>query len=417
LGELHTLLLIKNSAHVLEDLLPYVCIVHDCEGSLIPFDTRTLWLKHLTAKHELNLIKPGLTCTLCADLVTGNHKAQVAHVEKHLIEIALSILPAGKDQAIENLRSQISSGPSMALNVEAGNDGGLVFITGGSPADFASKENMAIARKRAMSAFLNEQQKKSEPDSQTSGALAGNISLSTSHDGTFESDENPTSRGEAGSNLLQKQFPCLLTYYGCNGSYSSKQDWKRHHATQHIVHGIWRCYLCRESWVQNGPTVLPYPGFNRKDLFTQHVRRMHMAPRDGPHSGDEFPVSEENLATHHERCFKPVREPPDNTTCAICAQQFVGLGSWDDHMEHVALHLEVADPGAAPPTEGDWIAIREMGEMAPDSVQAKLVNRCESNLEEYLLREGLIVQKEDGTWTIGNGIPLQVLHDAQPREG
>jgi hypothetical protein len=93
----------RHSAHVLEDLLPYVCIVHDCQRSTEPFKTRPLWLHHLMAKHELNLTKPDLACNLCAEIVTGDQKARVAHVENHLIQISLSVLPTSGDHYTDEL--------------------------------------------------------------------------------------------------------------------------------------------------------------------------------------------------------------------------------------------------------------------------------------------------------------------------
>jgi hypothetical protein len=103
LVELHLLLLIGHSAHVLEDLLPYVCIIHDCQRSTEPFKTRAIWLNHLKARHESDLDKPDLTCNLCTEIVTGDHKARVAHVENHLIEIALSVLPTIEDHDAEGV--------------------------------------------------------------------------------------------------------------------------------------------------------------------------------------------------------------------------------------------------------------------------------------------------------------------------
>jgi hypothetical protein len=191
-------LLIGNSAHVLEDLLPYVCIVHDCPRSTTPFDSRTLWLNHLKAKHESNLAKSGLACTLCAEIITGDHRARVAHVERHLIEIALSVLPAGEDHDTENLPPRTSNSPPTIPNVEVENDAGLIFITGGTPAEFASKKSMTDVRKKAMAAFLASSERKTKSQSKTSKALARNLSSahSTSHDGTFESIEDPVLRAE-----------------------------------------------------------------------------------------------------------------------------------------------------------------------------------------------------------------------------
>jgi hypothetical protein len=408
------MLLTKISAHVLEDLLPYVCIIHDCQRSTIPFDTRALWLNHLKAKHETTLAKSGLACTLCAEIITGDHRARVAHVERHLIEIALSILPTGEDHDTENPPPRLSCSPPTGPELEEDNNERLVFITSGSPADFTSKKTMASVRKRAMSSALNMQYTNYETQSQASEALAGTLSSadSTSHHDTFESDEDSALRAEVGVELSEKQFPCLLRYYGCNASYSSRDEWKRHHVTQHIELGIWRCFLCGESSDPDEPAVMSYNDFNRKGLFTQHLRRIHMAPHNGSRPSEESLVNEGNLATHHERCFISLRELPDEVTCAACDTGFIGPHCWNDFMEHVASHFEDPDISSRKktrPAQGDWVLIRET---VPDvantrNTYARPAFRCDPRLEEYLIREGLIVQKDNGTWAIGNGNPLR----------
>jgi hypothetical protein len=41
---------------------------------------------------------------------------------------------------------------------------------------------------------------------------------------------------------------------------------------------------------------------------------------------------------------------------------------------------------------------------------------CDPNLEEYLLREGLISWIDNGTWAIGNGIPQRNLEGGTGNE-
>ena len=65
-----------------------------------------------------------------------------------------------------------------------------------------------------------------------------------------------------------RAFPCTFATYGCPSTFTSKNEWKRHVQTQHMRLGFWRCDQC--------PDVHCKPNdFNRKDLFIQHVRRMH----------------------------------------------------------------------------------------------------------------------------------------------
>jgi hypothetical protein len=60
-------------------------------------------------KHELDLGRSALTCSLCTEIVTGDHKARVTHVENHLIEIALSVMPTGGDYDAEEDLSPVKS--------------------------------------------------------------------------------------------------------------------------------------------------------------------------------------------------------------------------------------------------------------------------------------------------------------------
>ncbi|KAL1794992.1 hypothetical protein ACET3X_006808 [Alternaria dauci] len=181
----------------------------------------------------------------------------------------------------------------------------------------------------------------------------------------------------------RRAFPCPLTGYGCTSNFSSKNEWKRHVSTQHIKLGYWRCDLCPPSTDSNDAQTLYFNEFNRKDLFTQHLRRMHAAPKDkSSRAQKDYPVSEENLPEHQARCNLPLRDPPQHSTCLFCERIFVGASSWDERMEHVGRHLE---------KDGSRL---EMLDPATWNVDEKL--------ERYLVDEGLIV-RDGAAWKIGDG--------------
>lgn len=181
-----------------------------------------------------------------------------------------------------------------------------------------------------------------------------------------------------------RSFPCPLAAYSCSSTFSSKNEWKRHVSTQHIKLGFWRCNLC-------APTTDPsdgscyYNDFNRKDLFTQHLRRMHAAQGSGARHMKEHPVNEDNISDHQTRCYLQLRQAPQHSICPIagCDREFNGPASWDERMEHVGRHLEKDKKNGA-----DIFDVHSW--------------KVDTALEQYLMNEDLIVW-EHGTWKIGDG--------------
>jgi hypothetical protein len=190
----------------------------------------------------------------------------------------------------------------------------------------------------------------------------------------------------------RRPFPCPFAGYGCISTFSSKNEWKRHVSTQHIKAGFWRCDLCQPTTDPNDDRTFYYNDFNRKDLFTQHLRRMHAAPKDNPsRSTKEFPVNEDNLTEHQTRCLQPLRTPPQESGCLFCPKTFVGPSSWEERMEHIGRHLE-KDRGS----DLDMLNVKAWSEDKP--------------LERYMLVEGLIA-RENGRWKIGDGKPRRQASD------
>lgn len=153
--------------------------------------------------------------------------------------------------------------------------------------------------------------------------------------------------GAKRSETSKRKFICSFSHYGCDTTLSSKNEWKRHVSIQHLQLGFYRCDVgsCNPN---NNPNTPPhkkvYNDFNRKDLFTQHHRRMHK-PETGPGSAlqqdpnsSDWRAFEDSLEEVRNRCWHEKRKPPSRSTCGFCGRTFEGEGSWNERMEHVGGH-------------------------------------------------------------------------------
>jgi hypothetical protein len=188
-----------------------------------------------------------------------------------------------------------------------------------------------------------------------------------------------------------RPFPCPLAAYGCTSNFVSKNEWKRHVSTQHVKLGFWRCDLCAVNVDPHDDSIVYHNDFNRKDLFAQHLRRMHAAPSSISTSRIQrnltYVVTEDNITEHQQRCYMQLRGSPQRSGCLFCDKEFIGVNSWEDRMEHVGRHLEKERKGS--------------GSLGPERW-----NRDE-DLERWLVTEGLVVYEGDG-WRIGDGKPRRV---------
>ena len=174
-----------------------------------------------------------------------------------------------------------------------------------------------------------------------------------------------------------RAFLCPLAPYGCKSAFNAKNEWKRHAMTQHFRVGFWRCDQCTES--PDRPN-----DFNRKDLFVQHVRRMHPTNTALPASNNSKKKSraqgsvaavEAALNMIAERCYQLTRSAPETCCCVFCEQTFEGEGAMEARTEHVGKHMESRrKEGLDPVDVGHW--------------------REDEDLESWLLLHGMIVQNK-----------------------
>ncbi|EHK44540.1 hypothetical protein TRIATDRAFT_36276 [Trichoderma atroviride IMI 206040] len=138
-----------------------------------------------------------------------------------------------------------------------------------------------------------------------------------------------------------RPFPCAFSFAGCASTFGSKNEWKRHIASQHLCLTYYCCSACPQSAVEGKGNE-----FNRKDLFTQHLRRMH-APFQIKRTiakGDSKLMAEwdAHVKEMQQSCLVTRRHPPQKSACPRkeCNAVFEGPTSWDEWTEHVGRHME-----------------------------------------------------------------------------
>jgi len=185
-----------------------------------------------------------------------------------------------------------------------------------------------------------------------------------------------------------RPFPCAFAFAGCSSTFGSKNEWKRHIASQHLCLTYYRCSSCPQSSADGKGNE-----FNRKDLFTQHLRRMH-APfsiKKAINKGDGKLHAdwESHVKEMQSSCLVIRRQPPQRSACpkSDCQSVFEGAGSWDEWTEHVGRHMEKGD---AP-------------RLGVDRMLAK-----------WALEEGIIERQDDGEYrlTAGNGADGRDLNNS-----
>ncbi len=155
-------------------------------------------------------------------------------------------------------------------------------------------------------------------------------------------------------NEPKRRFTCSFSFAGCPSTFTSKNEWKRHTSSQHLNLQV---YICRSGGCAKSPTL---PEFNRKDLFTQHLRRMHapsqLAKKASAHGKKGASAAADGLESLREEWEEKVkslqesglvqkRKAPTGLVCCAedCREVFQGSDAWDARMEHVGRHLEKGD--------------------------------------------------------------------------
>ncbi|KAK4144187.1 uncharacterized protein C8A04DRAFT_11704 [Dichotomopilus funicola] len=201
------------------------------------------------------------------------------------------------------------------------------------------------------------------------------------------------SRGELETHIKKEHhrpFNCVFDFAGCESTFATKNEWKRHVLTQHLLLYYWACQegTCENAKDSNPehPQHATSPGstnptgniFNRKDLYTQHLKRMHAPPElkdilpppgkrsssstskshaGSKNSNNKDPatatleakwndhVKQLQAKAMHPRCHLPTLMRCPVPDCG--AEAFRGENAWNLRMEHVAKHMDRTRTGGA----------------------------------------------------------------------
>ncbi|KAK5106105.1 hypothetical protein LTS08_000221 [Lithohypha guttulata] len=183
----------------------------------------------------------------------------------------------------------------------------------------------------------------------------------------------------------ERSFPCAFHNFGCPAEFPNKNEWKRHVACQHLQLGFYRCDLDDCDPNNNNSKfrarnnhrpkhdeeiIKIYNDFNRKDLFTQHCRRMHGPTRNPAlcsnaptkKGGELKPTKEDEADFEKEminirsRCWQVRRKAPARSNCGFCSKVFDAIyytsntggthdqgpeeKAWEERLEHLGRHYE-----------------------------------------------------------------------------
>ncbi|KAM0278911.1 hypothetical protein ACHAQH_004877 [Verticillium albo-atrum] len=184
-----------------------------------------------------------------------------------------------------------------------------------------------------------------------------------------------------------RPFPCAFFFAGCTSTFGSKNEWKRHIASQHLCLQYYRCSSCPQSTAEGKGNE-----FNRKDLFTQHLRRMHapFAIKKAIAKGDSKLQADwdGHVKEMQQSCLVTRRLPPQRSACpkSDCKSVFEGPGSWDEWTEHVGRHMEKG--------EGQRLGVDRL-------------------LAKWALEENIIERQEDGEYRL---LPVNGAIDGNIRD-
>lgn len=161
-----------------------------------------------------------------------------------------------------------------------------------------------------------------------------------------------------------RNYVCVFAFAGCWSTFGSKNEWKRHVYTQHLQLESWVCENCvlpsaskptrssPSSASARAGTEKVSQEFNRKDLFTSHLRRMHVPPSllsalktqksPLPANHTEVVKWEKEIKSLQDSALRQKRAPPLKLSCPVqgCEKVFVGKNAWGERMECVGRHLE-----------------------------------------------------------------------------
>ncbi|KAL1891326.1 hypothetical protein Cpir12675_005010 [Ceratocystis pirilliformis] len=178
------------------------------------------------------------------------------------------------------------------------------------------------------------QTQQSQPSTYQPQASRNTIQL---HGRPSQRGNSTVARGAKAKSKLSEIYPCQFAFAGCRSTFPSRNEWKRHMATFHIMERYYKC--TEEHRPGRGPCN---EVFNRPDLLMQHVRRILKED-----DGDEQSVPRAEVERRRDQSLVTrLQGPPPPLRCPSpqCNTIFPETkNSWDARAEHISKHHERKD--------------------------------------------------------------------------
>jgi hypothetical protein len=97
-------------------------------------------------------------------------------------------------------------------------------------------------------------------------------------------------------------FICVFDFDGCKSTFAGTNEWERHVSSQHLNLGVWICTLRNSKNDAKNNATGGDVEFNRKDLFTQHLRCMN-APSNVQGTKTLTPEWKERIKNLQSSCY------------------------------------------------------------------------------------------------------------------
>lgn len=192
----------------------------------------------------------------------------------------------------------------------------------------------------------------------------------------------------------EKPYGC--TFEGCNGSFGSKNDWKRHENSQHFQLDIWRCDEKADD--ASGGVCAKF--YHRRESFKNHLKKCHGI--------DDSKIVDDKMNSCRMDCSRQTQ-----FWCGFCrtiiSSNKNGLSAWNERYNHIEAHLQ--GRGCEKKEMKDWQrddedsleadtlasgSVDGGGESAPETTRDNTTAATNTAGDLAILHESLLARKRAG---------------------
>ncbi|EXJ57150.1 hypothetical protein A1O7_07495 [Cladophialophora yegresii CBS 114405] len=185
-----------------------------------------------------------------------------------------------------------------------------------------------------------------------------------------------------------KPYGCVFD--GCDKTFGSKNDWKRHEQSQHEQQECWRCHLCFEIF------------FHDQSYYIQHMTNVHSTQRP------EESARQYRIARNHQGRF----------WCGFCCQiithQKTDVEAINLRFQHIAEHFTKGNKSSK-----DWVELGSKGKTKQQNREQQSQTATEGGEDVVAMSQDTSMSTPTPTPSHNDSCPMQrdVSHQSSDSEG